>query len=121
MSDDVKTLREAAAFIERRKPMKREEAEKLIAGYERAAETNPAHTDLIIHVTAISLRELIALARLGASVADPTAEEIEAMAKALYELEHDSDNTPFAEVCLSECQREYWTDQARAAIAAMGE
>ena len=65
------------------------------------------------------IKTLFRLARLGASVAEPTAEEIEAMAKALYELEHGSDNTPFAEVCLSECQREYWTDQARAALLAL--
>lgn len=99
--------------------MKREEIDAFIASYEKIAMTQPAWTDLVIRVPAESLQNLLRLARLGASVADPTAEEIEAMAKALYELEHGSDNTPFAEVCLSECQREYWTDQARAALLAL--
>lgn len=45
--------------------MKREEAEKLIAAFEGS--------------TTIGMSDLLALARLGAYVSDPTAEEIEAM------------------------------------------
>jgi len=40
-------------------------------------------------------------------------------ATAIATMESASDNTPFAEVCLSECQREYWTDQARSALQAL--
>ena len=64
--------------------MKREEIDAFIASYEKIAMTQPAWTDLVIRVPAESLQNLLRLARLGASVAAPRDDEIEAMAKALW-------------------------------------
>lgn len=97
----------------------REEGEALVATFENASGVHMAHSELLMHVAAGSIQELARLARLGLKVLHPTEDELMRVAGHLYELEHGSDNTPFAEVCLSESQREYWFDQARASLAAL--
>lgn len=95
--------------------MKREEIDAFIASYEKIAMTQPAWTDLVIRVPAESLQNLLRLARLGASVAAPRDDEIEAMAETLRDL-HGGEADIFNEGCLS---TEQWAVIARAALTAL--
>lgn len=103
--------------------MKREEAEKLASYWANQDNRISAHRLILLD----SIDQLLPLARLGASVAEPSEEEIEAMARAGLPLSWPNSVHTFENGRPVVKMRPAWEDQKqlqgviRAALAALKE